>query len=152
VGESLATVEQHSAPLWEAKTSSLEALKAYTAAMKVLLSSGNAAATPLFRRTVEIDPEFAIAYAQLALNYTVAPDRALARENATKAWHLRDHASDRERFFIDFNYDLQVTGDLEKAFQTLELWVQTYPRRGADPNPQNLMAALAAMGTGRGKQ
>jgi serine/threonine protein kinase len=149
VGESLATVEQHSAPLWEAKTSSLEALKAYTTAMKVLLSSGNAAANPLFRRTVEIDPEFAMAYAQLALNYTVAADWTLARENTTKAWQLRDRASDREQFFIDFNYDREATGDLEKAFQTLELWAQTYPRRGADPNPRGLMAGLSAKGTGR---
>jgi eukaryotic-like serine/threonine-protein kinase len=117
--------------------------------MKVLLSSGNAAANPLFRRTVEIDPEFAMAYAQLALNYTSAADWASARENATKAWQLRDRASDREKFFIDFNYDREVTGDLEKAFQTLELWAQTYPRRGADPNPQNLMAGLSAKGTGR---
>lgn len=149
VGESLATVEQHSAPLWEAKTSSLEALKAYTAAMKVLLASGNAASTPLFRRTVEIDPEFASAYAHLGLNYTQAADWELARENATKAWQLRDHASDREKFFIDFNYDREVTGDLEKTFQTLELWIQTYPRRGADPNPHSLMAGLSAKGTGR---
>jgi serine/threonine protein kinase/tetratricopeptide (TPR) repeat protein len=149
VGESLATVEQHSAPLWEAKTSSLDALKAYTTAMKVLLASGNAASTPLFRRTVEIDPEFAMAYAHLGLNYTSAADWALARESATKAWQLRDHASDREKFFIDFNYDREVTGDLEKTFQTLELWIQTYPRRGADPNPHSLMAGLSAKGTGR---
>jgi eukaryotic-like serine/threonine-protein kinase len=149
VGESLATVEQHSAPLWEAKTSSLEALKAYTAGMKVLLASGNAASNPLFRRTVEMDPEFAMAYAHLALNYTTEADWALARESATKAWQLRDHAIDREKFFIDFNYDREVTGDLEKAFQTLELWIQAYPRRGADPNPHNLMAGLSAKGTGR---
>lgn len=149
VGESLANVEQHSAPLWEAKTSSLDALKTYTTAMKVLLASGNAASTPLFRRTVEIDPEFAMAYAHLGLNYTLAADSELARESATKAWQLRDHASDREKFFIDFNHDREVTGDLEKAFQTLELWIQTYPRRGADPNPHNLMAGLSAKGTGR---
>ncbi len=149
VGESLATVEQHSAPLWEAKTSSLEALKAYTTAIKLNLSSGGVAAIPMFRRTVEIDPTFAMAYAHLGLNYTEAADWVLARENATKAWQLREHASDREKFFIDFNYDREVTGDLEKAFQTLELWAQTYPRRGADPNPQNLMAGLSAKGTGR---
>jgi eukaryotic-like serine/threonine-protein kinase len=74
---------------------------------------------------------------------------ALARDNATKAWKLREHANDREKFFIDFNYDREVTGNLEKAFQTLERWVQTYPRRGADPNPQGRMAGLSAKGTGR---
>ncbi len=149
VGESLATVEDHSAPLWEAKTSSLEALKAYSTAMKVALSSGTAASIPYFHRTVEIDPKFAMAYAHLGLGYTATGEWALAHQNSTKAWQLRDHASDREKFFIDFNYDREVTGDLEKAFQTLESWGQTYPRRGADPNPQGLIAGLSAQGTGR---
>jgi hypothetical protein len=80
--------------------------------MQVLLSSGNAASNPLFQRTVEIDPKFAMAYAHLGLNYTAGASSTLARENATKAWHLRDHASDREKFFIDFNYEREVIGDL----------------------------------------
>ena len=67
VGESLATVEKHSTPLAEATTPSLEALKAYSTGMKVVLSSGNAAAIPFFRRAVEIDPKFAMAYASLGL-------------------------------------------------------------------------------------
>jgi eukaryotic-like serine/threonine-protein kinase len=149
VGESLAMVAQHSAPLWEAKTSSLEALKAYSTAMKVSLSAGNGPAIPYFRRTVEVDPSFAMAYAHLALNYTATGEWALARENSTRAWQLRDRASDREKFFIDFNYDREVTGNLEKAFQTLELWAQTYPRRGPDPNPQGLLGGISAQGTGR---
>jgi len=148
VGESLATVQDHSAPLWEATTSSLEALKTFSTAMKVNLSSGNEAAIPLFERTVAIDPKFAMAYAHLGLDYT-GGEGARARENTIKAWQLRDRASDREKFFIDFNYDREVTGDLEKAYQTLELWAQTYPRRGADPNPQGLLAGLSAKGTGR---
>ena len=65
VGESLATVERHSMPLAEATTPSIEALKAYSTAMKMYLSSGNEAAIPFFRRAVEIDPNFAIAHAQL---------------------------------------------------------------------------------------
>ena len=52
----------------------------------------------------------------------------LSAESTTKAWQLRDRVSDREKFFIDFIYDRQVTGNLEKAYQTLELWLQTYPR------------------------
>ena len=69
VGESLATVEKHSTPLWEATTPSLEALKAYSTGMKVHYSAGNAAAIPFFRRAVEIDPKFAMAYANLGLEY-----------------------------------------------------------------------------------
>lgn len=148
-GESLAMVEKHSAPLWEdTTTTSLEALKAFSTAMKVNLASGNAAAIPFFQRTIEIDPKFAMAYAQLGLNYTVVGEWALARATTTKAWQLREHASDPEKFFIDFNYDREVTGNLEKAFQTLELWAQTYPRK-QDPDPRNLMGGLSAKGTGR---
>ncbi|HEY3837499.1 MAG TPA: protein kinase [Bryobacteraceae bacterium] len=149
VGESLAMVDKHSAPLWEAKTSSLEALKAYSTAMKVLLSSGNGAAIPYFQRTVEIDPNFAMGYAHLGQSYATVGQWGLAHENATKAWQLRDHSSERESYFINFSYYREVTGNLENAFQTLEEWAQVYPRRGADPDPQGLIAGISAQGTGR---
>jgi eukaryotic-like serine/threonine-protein kinase len=148
VGESLATVEKHSTPLATATTSSLEALKAYSAGMKVVVSSGNVAAIPFFRRAVEIDPKFAMAYAQLGIEYSGVGESLLSAESTTKAWQLRDRVSDRERFFIDFTYDRQVTGNLEKAYQTLELWYQTYPR-GENPNAQGFLGGLATHGTGR---
>ena len=148
MGESLATVEKHSTPLAEATTPSLEALKAYSTGMKVVLSSGNAAAIPFFRRAVEIDPKFAMAHANLGLSYSAVGESVLSAESTTKAWQLRDRVSDRERFFIDFTYDRQVTGNLEKAYQTLELWLQTYPR-GEQPNPQGLLGGLSTHGTGR---
>jgi len=146
VGESLATVEKHSVPLADATTPSLEALKAYSTAWKVDLSSGTAESIPYFLRAVEIDPKFAMAYATLGLNY--GSESVLSAESATKAWQLRDRTSDREKFFITFTYHRQVTGNLEKAFQTLELWAQTYPR-GAEPDPRHLLAGLSAQGTGR---
>jgi hypothetical protein len=120
VGESLVTVERHSTPLYEATTPSLEALKAYSTAMKVDVSAGGAAAIPLFRRVVEVDPQFAMAYANLALSYGPSGQSVLSAESATKAWQLRDRVSDREKFFIDFTYHRQMTGNLEKAYQTLE--------------------------------
>jgi serine/threonine protein kinase/Tfp pilus assembly protein PilF len=147
VGESLATVEKHSVPLEDATTPSLEALKAYSTAWKVDLSSGTAEAIPYFLHAVEIDPKFAMAYASLGLAYG-SGESVLSAESATKAWQLRDRTSDREKFFITFTYHRQVTGNLEKAFQTLELWAQTYPR-GADPDPRHLLAGLSAQGTGR---
>ena len=109
VGESLATVEKHSTPLAEATTPSLEALKAYSTGMKVNLSSGSAAAIPFFRRAVEIDPKFAMAYANLGLAYSGIGESVLSAESTTKAWQLRDRVSDRERFFIDFT--LRPAGD-----------------------------------------
>jgi serine/threonine protein kinase/tetratricopeptide (TPR) repeat protein len=149
VGESQATVEKHSTPLAEATTPSLEALKAYSTGMKVNLSSGNAAAIPFYRRAVEIDPKFAMAYADLGLSYSAIGESVLSAESTTKAWQLRDRVSDREKFFIDFTYDRQVTGNLEKAYQTLELWLQTYPRGNQDPKPQDLVGGLSTHGTGR---
>ncbi len=149
VGESLATVERHSTPLPEATTESLEALKAYSTGMKIAVgSAGNAAALPFYRRAVEIDPKFAMAYANLGMSYIGIGESALSAESVTRAWQLRDRVSDRERFFIDFTYDRQVTGNLEKAYQTLELWYQTYPR-GVPPSAQSLLGGVSTLATGR---
>jgi tetratricopeptide (TPR) repeat protein len=128
VGESLATVEKHSTPLEEATTPSLEALKVFSAAWKALCSTGDAASLPLFKRATEIDPKFAIAYAYLGVNYGATGDTALSAESISKAYQLRDRASDAEKFFITASYEIDVKGNLEKAQQTCEAWVQTYPR------------------------
>src|SRR6185436_18048771 len=98
VGESLAMVEKHSTPLAEATTSSLEALKAYSAAWKVLGASGDMAALPLFKRAVDIDPKFAMAYAMMARGYGTTGEYALSAERTRKAYELRDRVSDREKF------------------------------------------------------
>jgi eukaryotic-like serine/threonine-protein kinase len=149
LGESRATVEKHSTPLADATTPSLEALKAYSTGMKLDLSSGFAASIPFFKRAVEIDPTFGLAYANLGLSYGGVGESVPSAQNATRAWQLRDRVSDRERFFIDFTYDRQVTGNLEKAYQTLELWLQTYPRNSEKPGPLDLLAGIATHGTGR---
>jgi DNA-binding winged helix-turn-helix (wHTH) protein/tetratricopeptide (TPR) repeat protein len=136
-GEALATVDKLDTPLAEATTPSLEALKAYSMGFKVLTASGGAAALPLYQRAVEIDPQFAMAYAMLGRIYGDIAESGLSAENTAKAWKLRSRASERERFFIDASYDLQVTGDLEKTRQTCEAWEQTYPH---DPNAHGFLA------------
>jgi len=128
VGESLTTVEKHDTPLAEATTPSLEALKAYSAAWKIQSSAGSAAVVPLFKHAVEIDPKFAMAYAALGRMYDDIGESDLSAESTSKAYELRDRASDNEKFFISASYDMQVKGNLEKAQQTCELWAQTYPR------------------------
>jgi len=150
VGESLATVEKHSTPLENATTSSLEALREYSTGMKVhFTAAGGAAGIPFFRRAVEIDPQFAMAYANLGFSYSGIGQSVLSAESTDRAWRLRDRVSERERFFIDFLYNRQVTGNLEKAYQTLESWLQVYPRAAAPPSPQDLLVGISTNGTGR---
>jgi eukaryotic-like serine/threonine-protein kinase len=146
VGESLATVEKHSTPLEEATTPSLDALKAYSAATKALYSTGWVRAHPLYQRAVEIDPDFAMAHAEVGFGYSVMGESALARPSTLKAYQLRDRASDAERFFIDTLYDRDFTGNLEREQRTLELWAETYPR---DPLPHGLISGLALTSTGQ---
>ena len=128
VGESLATIKDHSTPLIEATTPSLEAWKLYCDAFNVAITENNAGAIPLLQRAVQIDPKFATAYAFLARVYADSWQPALAAENIRKAYELRNHASDTERFFITVNYHQQFTGNLEEAERTGELWSATYPR------------------------
>src|SRR5262249_39665473 len=140
VGESLATVKQHGTPLEEASTASLEALKAYSAGMKhLLLDNKLSEGVPLFLRAIEIDPKFAMAYASLGFTYGLLGQPSLSAENNKKAYELRDRASDRERFFIAATYETQVTGDLEQALKTCELWMQTYPR---EKPPHGILGAF----------
>jgi serine/threonine protein kinase/tetratricopeptide (TPR) repeat protein len=134
VGESLATVEKHDIPLEEATTSSLEALKVYSTAWKVHSTAGPGPSIPLFKRATEIDPRFAVAYSFLGRSYGDIGESALSAENTTKAYRLRDRASDTEKFFIMATYYQQVTGNLEKARETYELWEQAYPREIRAPS------------------
>ena len=76
----------------------------------------------------------------------------LSAESTTRAWQLRDRVSDREKFFIDFTYDRQVTGNLEKAYQTLELWLQTYPRGDESTKPRVYWGAFPRMGPADSKE
>ena len=146
VGESLATVEKHSTPLEEATTPSLDALQAYSAASKVNITTGPAAALPLYKRAVEIDPEFAIAYATMGLAYSNVGEQTLSADSTTKGYALRHRASDYERFFIETLYDRQATGNLERELQTLTSWAQTYPRASFPPG---LVSGFVSHGTGR---
>jgi DNA-binding winged helix-turn-helix (wHTH) protein/Tfp pilus assembly protein PilF len=143
-GESLATIREHETPLAEATTPSLEALKAYSAARKVAFTTGFTAAVPLLERAIDLDPQFATAHAFLGRIYADIGESVLSIESTKRAYALRDRASDPERFFITFSYYRQITGDLAKAQQTLELWAQTYPRDNA---PHSLLSGATTSAT-----
>ena len=149
LGESVVTIEKYSRPLQEATTASLDAWKAFTAARQVYFSSGGARAKPLFERAIAIDPDFAIAHAQLGTYYSTEGESALSRQSTVKAYELRHRASDAERFYIETMYDRQVTGNMDREMETLEAWAQTYPR---DPMPHGLLAAFATRSTGKYEQ
>jgi len=127
LGESVASIGKLDTPLDEATTSSLDALKAFSESNRVENQSGSAAAIPLAQRAVELDPKFATAWAILGRLYGDIGQERSSAESTAKAYEFRDHASDRERFFIVASYQMQVTGNLEKAEQTCETWAQVYP-------------------------
>jgi DNA-binding winged helix-turn-helix (wHTH) protein/tetratricopeptide (TPR) repeat protein len=126
-GESLATIQRHATPLAEASTPSLEALKAYSAAWQVK-SSNPQQAILLLQRAIQIDPDFAMAYSLQGRLYADIWEPVLSQQSTSRAYQLRNRASDRERFFIEVNYQDGVAGDLEKAQEICRLWVLTYPR------------------------
>ncbi|MBV8864802.1 MAG: winged helix-turn-helix domain-containing protein, partial [Acidobacteriaceae bacterium] len=142
-GESINKRHTDDPALAEATTPSIEALKAYSAAWKVLASSGSAAAIPLFRRAVEIDPAFAIAHAYLGRAYADIGDASLSAESTRRAYQLRNRATERELFFISVSYNLQVTGNLRQAEKLCHAWAQGYPRdKNPDTNPHGFLAGM----------
>jgi Flp pilus assembly protein TadD len=145
VGESLATVQKHSIPREDATTPSIEAWKAYSLAVKGILS-GDSAAPQLLLRAVTLDPEFASAHAMLGIGYSVVGESTLSREHMRKAHELRDRVSDRERFGIVTLYHRDVTGNLQREEETLQSWARTYPR---DAWPHGLLSGFATTSAGR---
>ena len=128
LGESLSSVQRYATPLEEATTPSLEALKAYSLGAKTAYAKGETAALPFFKRAVELDPNFAMAYSWMSDVYSDLNEVGGAAENARRSYALREKVSERERFFIESNYYVVAPGELEKGAQTDELWEETYPR------------------------
>ncbi|MFZ0144180.1 MAG: protein kinase, partial [Candidatus Sulfotelmatobacter sp.] len=143
LGESLASVQKFDVPV-EATTPSLEALKAYSMGITTGRTKGDAEAIPFMKRAIELDPNFAMAYVGLAVEYANLGRASLAAENAKKAYDLRDRVSERERYRISAFYFQYVTGEVEKATEAYELWAKSYPN---DPIPHgNLGFIYSALG------
>ena len=129
LGESLSVVRKFDTPLEQATTPSLEALQAFSAGYKVLYGpGGSAAAIPFFKHATELDPRFAIAYVMLGRMRIDVGESLSGADDTREAYELRDRASEREKYFISASYHAVVTGDLNKAHDVCELWVQAYPR------------------------
>jgi tetratricopeptide (TPR) repeat protein len=128
LGESLSTIQKFDTPLEQATTPSLEALKAYSTGMQAMKTKGPEAATPFFKRAVELDPKFAVAYAYLGIMASSTLEPGLSVDYRTKAYELRDRTSDAEKYWITAAYHKGVTGNIPKAIEACELWIQAYPR------------------------
>jgi serine/threonine protein kinase/Flp pilus assembly protein TadD len=143
LGESLATIQKFDVPV-EATTPSLEALKAFSMGITTFRAKGNAEAIPFYKRAIELDPNFAVAYASLGLVYGNLGQASLAAENIKKAYDLRDRVSEREKYRISALYYDKVTGELEQASQVYELWGKSYPQDVVPPG--NLAVIYAYLG------
>ena len=144
LGESLSSIQKFSAPIENATTTSLEALKAYSLGEAERNRGAEPESIPFFKRAIELDPSFAMAYAVLGQEYANLGESALAAEYTQKAFGGRERASDQEKFYISSHYYDNVTHDVDSSIQTYELWAQTYPR---DVVPRiNLSAAYQSLG------
>jgi serine/threonine protein kinase/Flp pilus assembly protein TadD len=134
LGESLQSIKKFDAPIEQGTTSSLEAFKAFSLGVEQQLKGRYLDAIPFLKHATEIDQNFALAYARLASMYYNSRQEALAARASEKAFELRDRVSERERLYISAGYYDNVTGELEKYLETLELWKRTYPRDASPPN------------------
>ncbi len=144
LGESLASVQQFATPLEQATTSSLEALKEFSSGRALHAKFHDTEAIPHLKQAVELDPNFATAYATLAVCYFNTIENNTALQSLRKAYDLRDRASEREKFYILSHYYAEGTGQIEKAIEIYEQWIRTYPR---DTTPyDNLALAYSNIG------
>jgi len=144
VGESMPSIQKFNAPLEQATTGSLEALKAYTMALTTWDRSGDVASIPFFRKAIEIDPNFAMAYGGLSTIYHNRNEAELAQVNATKAYELRERVTEAEKVTIESRYFLYVNGDLEKAVAVYATATRNYPQSAGAFN--HLGATEATLG------
>lgn len=127
LGESLSTVQRFDTPLEQATTPSLDALKAFTSGMKVINTRGSHAAIPFFQQAINLDPEFALAYAYLGIMENDILETSKAVEYERMAYQLRERSSEVEKYSITAAYEMHVTGDVQKAIDACQLWIQAYP-------------------------
>ena len=138
LGESLSMVQKYDMSLSQATTSSLEALRALSLGDAKHNMGDELSAVPNYQHAIEIDPNFAMAYARLGTVYNNLQQTQLSEQNRQKAFELRDRASEREKLYIMSHYYAD-SGQLEKGITAYELYIQTYPR---DSIPFNNLAVI----------
>jgi DNA-binding winged helix-turn-helix (wHTH) protein/Tfp pilus assembly protein PilF len=127
LGESLPSIQKYDVPLEQATTPSLDALKAYSQALSTQVGSGDIPAIPFFKRAIDIDSNFALAYGSLAAVYRNLGETELSRQNAIRAFASKDRVTDFERLSIEAWYQIYATENLEQAAEIFEVERKTYP-------------------------
>ncbi|MGB2715140.1 MAG: tetratricopeptide repeat protein [Vicinamibacterales bacterium] len=138
LGESLASVERFDAPIEQATTSSLEALKAFSLGNQRRFEGRELEAVPFYEHAIQLDPNFAMAYARLSVIYSNIGNNTKSAHYAAEAYDRRDRVSARERFYITARQEA-MTGQHLALEKTYELWKQTYPR---DTTPRNNLSIV----------
>ena len=127
LGESLGSIQRYDTKVEEATTRSLEALKAYSQGLRTRRTSGDFDSVPFFRRAIDLDPEFALAYARLGTVYANLSQPEEARKMTARAYELRQKVSEVERYYIEARYFTTVEPDVQKAIDVYRVWLATYP-------------------------
>ena len=139
LGESLPSIRQFDVPIEQATTKSLEALRAYALGLAERRRGRELESVAFFNQAIELDPDFASAYTTLSTVYGSLGELRRSEEYARLAYDRHKRVSERERLFIEYQYHDRVTGDQEKAAETLEVWKLSYPR---DSRPVNALALI----------
>jgi eukaryotic-like serine/threonine-protein kinase len=128
LGEPALSVARFDRPLFGGRTASLDALKAYSDGSYLELQGKLADSVTLLQHAVEIDPEFALAFADLGLVHSNLGEQDLARTSLTRAYELRETADEPDRLFINATYNSIVTGDMSASIRNDKTWSEEYPR------------------------
>ncbi|MGA9385900.1 MAG: tetratricopeptide repeat protein, partial [Candidatus Sulfotelmatobacter sp.] len=144
LGESLASLQKFDAPVEEATTSSLDALKYFSLGEAERDKGSEQTSVPFYKHALELDPNFAVAYARLGQAYNNMGETVLGIENTRKAFERRDRCSELEKLYIETHYYNIVTGEVDKELEAYELWRRTYPNDSIPPN--NLAVSHAVVG------
>jgi DNA-binding winged helix-turn-helix (wHTH) protein/tetratricopeptide (TPR) repeat protein len=126
LGESVASIQKFDTPIEQATTKSLPALKAFTSGVQKRAEGQEAESIPFFKMAIELDPDFAMAYAGLSTVNANLQQLDLSQEYSQKAFERREHATEREKFSIQAIYYSNVTREINKVIDIYKLWTEVY--------------------------
>jgi DNA-binding winged helix-turn-helix (wHTH) protein/predicted Zn-dependent protease len=144
LGEPVESLAKFNQPPEKASSASLEALQMDTEGRKLYFAGNPQAALPLFQRGIEIDPNFALLYQEIAVANGALSHYDLMASGLTRAYQLRDRMTEKSRLNTEYLYYSDETGERDKAYSVLLRALELFPRETAFHN--NLAHTLLALG------